>query len=143
MTNKKRIKSNLLLQNCFISDRRPPFDEKNDYTINKYIELVQNEDWNGISFSMVEKDYPITAEYVQSFLAGSDYRLDYANSVNLPARGINLGDITNIFGIIGKDTVELSQLNKDYLAKAEQILKNQREKEIALPDEGKKEEEDN
>lgn len=137
MSEKRKLVSNLLKQNCYILDFRPPYDEKKDYLQDKYTELVENADWNGITFQFVEKDYPITAEYVQSFLAGSDYRLDYANSVGLPARGINLGDVTNIMEILSKDTTELSQLNKDYLAKCEQILKNQREKKPAEPNEDK------
>ena len=63
----------------------------------KYFELVDVVAEDGSrKETFVEKDYPITPEYVTSFLASSDFRQDPVGAVNRAPLRQNLGDISKL-----------------------------------------------
>lgn len=56
-----------------------------------YVDLSEEPCSTGISLKESVQEYPITPEYVQSFLDSTDYKTQLTESMNAPPRGINIG----------------------------------------------------
>lgn len=59
---------------------------------------------------LVRRPYPINADYVNGFLAQTDYKSAPEALGSLPPRGINLGDVTQVQKTATMDTARLSAL---------------------------------
>lgn len=75
----------------------------------KYYEMSERLNAHGFDVVLSEKDYPFSEEYVQSFLASSDYRLDVASAISSAPKRVNLGDITMIQDALQMDSDALAQ----------------------------------
>lgn len=56
-----------------------------------YVDLKEAACPSGITLMESVQEYPITPEYVQSFLDSTDYKTQLSESMNASPRGINLG----------------------------------------------------
>lgn len=85
----------------------------------KYLELRQIQTANGVVEEYIEVDYPITPDYVKSFANSTDYRNDIERALNEPARGVNMGDMTDLQDIVNMDMTAV----KDLQAKLAECVK--------------------
>lgn len=77
-----------------------------EYPTKKYFELQKREENNSIIEELVEVDYPITPDYVKSFVEETDYKKnpDYLLS---NAGKTNLGDVTELQRLQSMDMTTL------------------------------------
>lgn len=75
-----------------------------------YYELRKIQTDNGIIEKLVEVDYPITQDYVNSFAQSADYHSDINAASALPPPGANLNDLCGIQELLKMDTAELAKL---------------------------------
>lgn len=104
--------------NWVLRERAPLPSVKSERT-RKYFELEEHVDEKGFRGEvLVEKDYPITPEYVTSFAAGADYHQDPVGAIaNAPKRS-NLGDITALQRALGLDYETARHLFSEFRAAA-------------------------
>lgn len=96
------IKTNLLKQNCFLREcvscpvafKRQP---------GQYESLDEVSSSNGIELKPTVNDYPITPQYVNSFVDSSDYRRDPLAAIANGRGGVNLGDMRQIQEVASMD----------------------------------------
>lgn len=92
----KKLNTNLIRTNCYISEVTDTNQTTHKPTQKKYHELRRTMTHNGLKEELVEVDYPITADSVKSYEDSCDYRIDpVANITSAPKRK-NLGDITGV-----------------------------------------------
>lgn len=117
MSNSKtsRIQSNLLQQNCFVRDvlrandlSSPDLDLDENSSFFETLDEVSVPD--GIKLQRSSEKYPITPQYVNSFVDTSDYHMDPLGSVSSSPRGVNLGDISVLQSLLAKDESSLRSL---------------------------------
>lgn len=91
----KQVKSKaFILRNCFRLDPPEQLETVKYVPQEKFVqEEVSTDLYEGEKRRFVVKDYPITQEYVQSFLDGTDYR---TNPDAFVSHRPNLGDIREI-----------------------------------------------
>ncbi|UPW41860.1 hypothetical protein [Peromfec virus RodF5_7] len=95
----KKYSSMLDLQNRFITEQNRGYKKVEfDRQGRTYYELVQKTTPLGVFEEVVEKDYPITPETVQSFLASTEYKKDPMS--HMVEDRVNLGDVTALQDII-------------------------------------------
>lgn len=99
-----------------------------------YYELRERVQGNATYNELVAVPYPVTAESVNSFEMSTDYRRDIESAMNMPARGVNLGDVVDMQRIMAMDRSEaqklIGELNAKILAdKAVQSVDKSTEKE--------------
>lgn len=87
----------------------------------KYYELVKKVTPYGEVEGVVEKDYPITQDYVASYASGVDYKRDLETAMSAPKKSAGLGDVTSIQELMAMDTSAVrAMLDKvDSLKKAQ------------------------
>lgn len=104
--------------NWILRERAPLASVKSQRT-RKYFELEEHVDEKGFRGEvLVQKDYPITPEYVTSFAAGADYHQDPVGAIaNAPKRS-NLGDITALQRALGLDYETARHLFSEFQAAA-------------------------
>lgn len=103
------IVTHLIKQNCFTRDvtvhssvpvRSPVY----------FTSLDEVSTPNGVEIKITENEYPITPQYVNSFVDSADYRRDPLGAIaNAPQRR-NLGDVREIQNVSQMDTSELLNL---------------------------------
>ena len=100
------VKSNLLLNNCFLQDVLPPKDIHRGNKEHKYYELVREVKQHGVIETMREMPYPHTVDSVKSYAEAADYRNDPASAIYLASKNPrkNLGDIRETQNILGLDS---------------------------------------
>lgn len=122
--NQKKIRSNWL-RTELLEAEPDRLTSVGKHSAGTYFELQQIEGNNGVIEKMVEVDYPITADYVKSFLSSTDYKQDLdgalANGVNKP----NLGNIVDMQEVYKMDSNAISELAEN-LKKASEVLKAQK-----------------
>ncbi len=92
-----------VLKNCFLTVSAPIGDDiPGERSPERYFELRRTVVDSGISEELVEVDYPITKEYVNSFADSADYRVDPLSKVR-PNGGKNLGDIVDLQNMTAMD----------------------------------------
>ena len=99
----KKVHSNILAQDCYIREITPKVVRKSEYKPRKFTSLVEVSDTLGIRYELKEFDYPVTPESVKSYVDSTDYKRDPAAAIGLPARGVNLGDMTTLQSIVNSD----------------------------------------
>lgn len=92
----KKVHCNIISQDCYIRDVTPKLVHKTEYKPRKFSSLVEVPDTLGIRYELKEFDYPVTPESVKSYVDSTDYKRDPSAAVGLPARGVNLGDMTTL-----------------------------------------------
>lgn len=113
------------------------------YAGKKYSELVEVQNPDGsIAEKLVERDYPITEDYVKSFEQSSDYRLDPSGAVASAQPRKNLGDISDLQSLYQMDTAAIDDLAKRLTAasaavKAAQANENKQKERVNNGDESK------
>lgn len=105
MTNKSsRVQSNLLQQNCFVRDVSRAVDLKSDDTPVSYVSIDEEVTPSGTKVEFNSYPYPITPQYVNSFVDSSDYRRDPANAVANGVKKSNFGDVRSLQSLSQMDT---------------------------------------
>lgn len=82
-----------------------------------YYELRERAQGNAIFNELVPVPYPVTAESVNSFETSTDYKRDIESAMNMPARGVNLGDVVDMQRIMSMDRSEAQKLIGELNAK--------------------------
>lgn len=111
-TKNKPLVTNTLAQNVFVRDTRPAFDRKSKEAHRVYFELQETETDDGISLKLEAVDYPITPDYVQSFVDSTNYKRDPAGAVASAPRRQNLGDITEMQRAKEMDSAAIREVYK-------------------------------
>lgn len=106
----KKLSSNLLKQNCYIRSTVEECDKCSDYSEKSYVSIDEVVTNNGVHLVEKTVPYPITPQYVNSFVDSSDYRRDPVNAVINAPRRQNLGDISGVQDICGFDFVSAQKL---------------------------------
>lgn len=108
MSKSSRIQSNLLQQNCFVRDvlraddlKSPDLDSEENFSSFETLDEVSVPD--GIKLQRSIEVYPITPQYVNSFVDSSDYRNDPVSAVNSSLKRVNLGDISSLQKFLSLD----------------------------------------
>lgn len=109
----KRLQCNLLQQNVYVRDISLPFDEQNDYRVDKFVSM-DFVDEPGVSREVVtEHDYPITPDSVNSYADSCNYKLDPLGSQSRGSFGLNLGDVTFMQKLMSMDSSERNSYLSD------------------------------
>lgn len=82
-----------------------------------YYELRERVQGNATYNELVPVPYPVTAESVNSFETSTDYKRDVESAMNMPARGVNLGDIVDMQRVMSMDKAEAQKLVGELNAK--------------------------
>lgn len=108
MSQCRRVRSQLLAQDIYVRDCAPlKFDESN-YIKDKYVELERIQEGNGFKDVLIEREYPHTAESLNSYAESTDYRADINAAMASAPRGVNLGDMTAAQEYIKLDSSEIA-----------------------------------
>lgn len=99
-----RVHSDLLQQNCFVRDVVRKVDLLSSAPPVSYVSLDSVTIPDGIKLVETENPYPITPEYVNSFVEGSDYRNDLVSALSSVSSSPNLGDIRCLQDASSMDT---------------------------------------
>lgn len=112
-----RVQSNLLQQNCFVRDvtRRNDFVQSSSPETFVSIDEVVTKD--GVKLVEKEYPYPITPQYVNSFVDSSDYRKDPFSAINNGNNRVNLGDIRDLQDVASMDMEHARSLYSQLVAK--------------------------
>ncbi|WGL31082.1 hypothetical protein [Dipodfec virus UOA04_Rod_708] len=130
----KKVQSNLLKQNVYIRENIPEVSCCLD-SVKKYYDIQRVTDpvKNVVEDKIIERDYPITPDYVNSF-SDCDYHNDVtgamAYSANNPKQ--NLGDVTSLQDVANMDDTQR-------MAIIEKLLTDLNEAEVKPDAEVKKE----
>lgn len=82
-----------------------------------YYELRERVQGNATYNELVPVPYPVTADSVNSFETSTDYKRDVESAMNMPARGVNLGDIVDMQRVMSMDKAEAQKLVGELNAK--------------------------
>lgn len=99
-----RVQSNLLEQNCFVRDVTRKSDLCSSSSPSSFLSIDEVVTKNGVSLVEKEYPYPITPQYVNSFVESSDYHNDPLNAISQSHKGSNLGDIRDIQTVSNMDS---------------------------------------
>ncbi|WGL31145.1 hypothetical protein [Dipodfec virus UOA04_Rod_751] len=128
----KKLKTNLIQQNVYVRDAGSKYDiECSNYNsgCKKYISYDEVVGDNGIEIKKTLQNDPITPEYVDSFIEGSDYRLDPQRAILNSVKGVNLGDVREVQSV-SRETLQanIAHLNDVVAALQKQMsLGNEKE----------------
>lgn len=104
-----------------------------------YAELRRIQTADGFVEKLVEVDYPITQEYVDSFIDTADYHKDLQSAMATPAPGANLGDLCSLQDLCAMDLTAIRELqNKINVVAAEKAKANpakEKETEVKVENE--------
>lgn len=120
-----RIQSNLIQQNCFVRDVVSATDLRTSSVDKVYGTLDEETTQNGVRFKISEQPYPITPQYVNSFVDSADYRRDPANAIANGVKRENLGDVRDVQNLSKVDTMSAQELYAALKAKLEAFEKSQ------------------
>lgn len=108
--NNSRVQSNLLQQNCFVRDVTNKAGLVNNSCPDSYLSLDEVVTSKGVEIKESVNDYPITPQYVSSFLDSSDYRKDPFSAISNGVNKQNLGDISDVQKVVSMDTEQARAL---------------------------------
>ncbi|WGL31196.1 hypothetical protein [Dipodfec virus UOA04_Rod_765] len=89
----KRVKSNLIEQNCYITGARPASFSPALRSPRTYPSLRETPFQSGVKHEIVQEEYPITPESVASFEDSCDYKSDPLKASQAKPACDNLGDL--------------------------------------------------
>lgn len=121
--NTSRIQSNLLQQNCFVRD----VTNKNDLgptPTDSFVSLDEIVTDKGVELRETVNPYPITPQYVNSFVDTADYHRDPVSAINAGVKRPNLGDITDIQKVSSLGTDEARALYNQLKSRFEAVDKS-------------------
>lgn len=133
--NNSRVQSNLLQQNCFVRESVRSSDLVNSSSPEVFLSLDEVVTSKGVNLVQDEFPYPITPQYVNSFVDMADYRNDPFGSVSSSVRRSNLGDIRDVQRLSELDT-ESARILFDELKARFELSSNSVEGSIEKPIEG-------
>ncbi|QXN75103.1 hypothetical protein [Microvirus mar26] len=105
-----RVQSNLLQQNCYVRDCRMKSDLASTDSLSSYVSLDEVTTDKGLDIVEHTYDYPITPQYVNSFVDSVDYRRDPQGAILNATPRKNLGDIRSLQDIMKMDNSSLRDL---------------------------------
>lgn len=105
------VKSQLLQQNCFLRDLYPG-SCSSACPPDKFVSVDEVVTDTGVQLKYSENDYPITPQYVNSFVDSSDYRNDVVSAIANGHKRQNLGDITDFQKVASMDMESARALYK-------------------------------
>lgn len=101
----RELQTNLLQQNCYVRDvTNKVYTHREPITQYESLDTVVEED--GVKLRRAVQDYPITPQYVQSFVDSADYRKDPLGAIANGKSRQNLGDITEMQQVSNMGTDE-------------------------------------
>lgn len=103
MNNQRKVPCNVLKQNCYIRDCVSLNDDKSVYDDRTFKSLEEKQTISGIDIEVVDVPYPITPQYVNSFVDSADYRKDPVSAINNGHHRTNLGDVSGLQNVLGMD----------------------------------------
>ena len=116
----KKISSISFNNPVYLRDVLPAYDT--DCPVSKkYFELHTETVSNGIKQELVEVDYPITQESVNSYADSSDYRNNPVQAVLNGQKKVNLGDITSVQDFINNNPSEALSIYKEVSQKLSEL----------------------
>lgn len=102
------IATNLIRQNCFVRESvRSDCSVTQPSSFLSCDEVVEDD---GVKVKFTEHDYPITPEYVDSFVDSSDYRNDPIGSIAAGQNRRNLGDVSQMQSVGQMDMSQAREL---------------------------------
>lgn len=117
----RKVYSNLLAQNVYVRDCCPNLDSPLEIPDPTYLSLDEVVTESGVKIVEKVEEYPITPEYVDSFVDGSDYRTNLAEaavqSAQRASSRVNLGDIRSAQDILSKNPDVVNALYTQLLSK--------------------------
>lgn len=123
----KKIYCKMLSQNIYLRECSPLSERDVKITPQKkYFELQRDTVSNGIVENLVELEYPITEDEVNSHLQSADYRNDVVSAMNQSARGSNLGDVTAYQEFIRRDPEQALRIYKETISKLDKALSSEK-----------------
>lgn len=108
--NNSRVRSNLLQQNCFVRDSRLGKDLCCSSSPDSFLSIDEIVTSKGVELKESVNSYPITPQYVDSFVESSDYRKDPFSAISSGVERQNLGDITDVQKVISMDSEQARAL---------------------------------
>lgn len=112
-----RIQSNLLQQNCFVRDVTTKSALVPEPGQDVFFSLDEKSTSSGVEFELNSYPYPITPQYVNSFLDSTDYRRDPYNAVASAPKRVNLGDVSSLQSVASMDMESARSLYSQLKAK--------------------------
>lgn len=112
----RRVVGNLIQQDCYVRDCSLCRDIDTSVFPAKYISLDEKVTPTGVVQEFNEYDYPITSEYVNSFVESCDYRIDPLQAMSKSAPGVNLGDISDIQNVANMDMEQARKIYEELAA---------------------------
>lgn len=117
MPSNKKIVVNCLKQDCFVRDIVPlteqNFRQKENFDAS-YYSLDEVGTSSGIRLSKTLHPYEITPESLNSYYEGSNYLNNVSGNLNLPPRGVNLGDVASLQRLAQMSEEEIQSAIADY-----------------------------
>lgn len=113
MKNEKKscVVAGRILQNVFLSDARTAEDLNTMNENSKYYELRRTVVSDGIKEELIEVDYPITSDYVNSFSDSADYKKDIPGAIaGSDTSRKNLGDVVDMQRVLSMDSESAKKL---------------------------------
>lgn len=102
MSTSKKLKSNLLKQNCYVFECSSYIPQIPDPVPEYFESLDEVTDYDGVKLKHTINPHPITPEYVSSFV-GCDYHNDPLSAISTPQKG-GVVDLTGIPDLASLDT---------------------------------------
>lgn len=96
------IRTNLIQQNCFLRDITTNSSSSVDSS-DSFVSLDEVVGESGIELRETVQPYPITPQYVNSFVDSADYHKDPVNAIATGKGGVNLGDMTELQKVSSMD----------------------------------------
>lgn len=114
-----KLKTNLLQQNVYIRDAALAHDLKDDYRQESYVAQDFKTEKGAVKEVLHVEPYPITPEYVNSFVDSCDYRSDplAAQVKSSNDQRKNLGDVASLQGVYSMSSDQL----KNYLSNIQKL----------------------
>lgn len=104
MARCKRVRSNVLQQDVYVSEARGAVDVPHPHVGDLYVtERIVPVPGFGERHLMVDTPYPYTQDAVNSFAPSCDYRADPVAAAAAPSRG-NIGDVAAIQEALAMDS---------------------------------------
>lgn len=108
--NNSRVQSNLLQQNCFVRDSRLGKDLLCSSSPESFLSIDEVVTSKGVELKESVNPYPITPQYVDSFVESSDYRKDPFAAIAAGTQKQNLGDISDVQKLVAMDYEQAREL---------------------------------
>lgn len=123
MSKRVDVKSNLLLQNCFLRELLPGVDIAGSVPVScKYVSLDEVVTATGVELRETVNDYPVTPESVDSYLSAADYKQDPLTKISTSSPKVNLGNMVDFQAAANMSSSEAMSFYEDIKARAQASL---------------------